>query len=493
MQMRPLLHRIAAAGALCLILSGCQQSQDDSTIVLSAIGEAAGRADPVRGPMIFPDSVVMGATAQGLVRFDANGQVEPGLAERWIVIDDGTSYIFRIDDAVWPDGSPVDARQVARALNRVIAPGSRNPLAPFLRSVEEIVAMTPEVIEIRLSHPRPDLLRLLAQPEMAIFRPRTLVGTGPFRLEDATAPLRLTSAPVSDADIDGDDDGEAAPQIRLRLRGERASLALIRYREHLSDLVLGGTFVDWPTARASGVSDSDLQIDPAEGLFGLQIRNRKGFLSDPGNRQALAMALDRDAILDRVAGDWNPSETILPEQLNSAAPPAQAPWGTMGRDDRIAAAKAQVARWKAQQREAMPPLRIALPDGPGANLLWTGIGPALNGIGLPVLRVPLSAEADLTLVDAVAPFDGASWYLRTACGACDETIIAMLDAAVTATNTGVRAQYLAQADAALAQDAAYIPLARPLRWSLVRPRLGGFQRNSRAWHPLNHLRKENGS
>ncbi len=39
-------------------------------------------------------------------------------------------------------------------------------------------------------------------------------------------------------------------------------------------------------------------------------------------------------------------------------------------------------------------------------------------------------------------------------------------------------------------DAGFIPLARPLRWSLVATRLAAWQANARAWHPLNRLRPD---
>ena len=55
--------------------------------------------------------------------------------------------------------------------------GSRNALAPYLTAIDQIVVMTPQVIEIRLSAPRPDLLSILAQPELAIFQARGLAGS----------------------------------------------------------------------------------------------------------------------------------------------------------------------------------------------------------------------------------------------------------------------------------------------------------------------------
>ena len=51
----------------------------------------------------------------------------------------------------------------------------------------------------------------------------------------------------------------------------------------------------------------------------------------------------------------------------------------------------------------------------------------------------------------------------------------------------LRAAFFAEADKVIAQDQLFIPIARPLRWSLVTPNLGGFAENARAIHPLNRL------
>ena len=65
-----------------------------------------------------------------------------------------------------------------------------------------------------------------------------------------------------------------------------------------------------------------------------------------------------------------------------------------------------------------------------------------------------------------------------------------LEAARDAPTTAERARQIAVADEALDADAAFVPLARPLRWSLVAPRLTAWQPNARAWHPLNRLRND---
>ncbi|MEI9851704.1 MAG: ABC transporter substrate-binding protein [Sphingomonas sp.] len=176
------LAALPLALATALAAAGCGGKPSDAPLSVSAIGARAAPGDPSAGHLDPARRLVMDATAQGLVRFDAAGQIEPGLAERWIVIDDGRSYIFRLREAEWPDGTPVTTEQAARVLRRAIAPGSRNALAPFLAVIDEVVPMTDTVIEVRLKRPRPDLLKLFAQPELAVFRLDTLGGSGPFRI-----------------------------------------------------------------------------------------------------------------------------------------------------------------------------------------------------------------------------------------------------------------------------------------------------------------------
>src|SRR3546814_1912793 len=87
---------------------------------------------------------MIGATGQGLVAFDAQGEIEPALAERWIVEDEGKSYIFRLRKATWPDGEEITAEQVARILSSRVKVSARSSLRPDLQSVSEILAMRSE-------------------------------------------------------------------------------------------------------------------------------------------------------------------------------------------------------------------------------------------------------------------------------------------------------------------------------------------------------------
>ena len=472
------------------IASACQPRPDKGPVVVSAIGGRPSFIDVNKRGADETERLLLDSTAQGLVRFDAAGQIEPGLAERWIVIDAGRTYIFRLREAEWSDGSKVTAADVAAILKRAIAPGSHNPLKPFLSAIDDIAVMTDAVIEVRLSHPRPDLLKLFAQPELSILRQKPLSGTGPFRVT-ATGGVGILLSPATDPARSPDDDAQApSPEQDVRLIGETAARAVARFLAKQSDYVAGGTVADYPLIARAQIAPANVRFDQAAGLFGLAVVHRDGLLASAAGRAAIAQAIDRTALIAAITPDWGaPVERLLPSTLDSASPPAVPTWSTLDSDARLSAARAEVARYRAANGAA-PTVRIAMPSGPGGTLLYGQIAAHLIMIGVQPVRAAMNEPADLRLIDAVAPYDSARWYLATACVVCGAEASIALEAARDAPDMATRGQLIAKADGLLASDVAFIPIATPLRWSLVSLRLKQWQGNPRAWHPLNHLRAD---
>ena len=137
-----------------LLLAGCHGGGNEGAIAVSLIGD---RLD---------DAVMIGTSSEGLVRLDREGQVIPGAAARWAILDDGLDYIFRIDD-----GAGLSAQIVARRLRDALRRHRRDPDFAALGPVESIEAVTGTVVEMRLAVPQPDLLPLLARPEFAVGAP----------------------------------------------------------------------------------------------------------------------------------------------------------------------------------------------------------------------------------------------------------------------------------------------------------------------------------
>jgi len=461
-----------------VLLGSCNQPSDDGGIEVSVIGGAPRLIDPDRAPLARSDSELLGATAQGLVAVDNGGQIEPALAESWTFTKDGLSVIFRIGRAHWREGDEVTAAQVAASLNRAIAQPSRNALRPLLSSIESVVGMTNRVLEIRLRVPRPNLLQLLARPELGIRRQGS--GSGPWRATKVTAGFQLI--PVETNDLVGDATSSGPPVPKVFLRGERAGLAVARFTRRHSVFVTGGTLADWPIVQAAQVRAALIRVDPVEGLFGLAANPVRPIISDDATRAALAMAIDRDAMVTLFGVPrWLPIDRLLPTRLDSAQNPAVPEWSTLALEERQREARARIAQWEIRNGP-LTPLRIALPDGPGMTLLFARLALDWRAIGVRAERVGLNApDADFRLIDEVAPGTSANWYLtRTGCDAglpCNREADAALKAARSAPTLEQRAIEIAKADAAGASFAAFIPLARPVRWSLVDDSLNGFREN----------------
>jgi peptide/nickel transport system substrate-binding protein len=112
-------------------------------------------------------------------------------------------------------------------------------------------------------------------------------------------------------------------------------------------------------------------------------------------------------------------------------------------------------------------------------------------IGFKVERAATERTADLKLIDLVAPSTSAAWFLRQfRCGVtpvCDEEADRLLQAAREAPVPAQRYALLAQAAGRIDDEQLFMPLAAPVRWSLVSDRILGFAGNRYARHTLTDL------
>ena len=477
---RSWFRRLALLIAIVAFQPGCERQPQGAVRVMVA-GETPEVVDPAAGPLSPGEAVLLANVAQGLVRFDARGQIEPGLAERWNVSDDGLSYIFRLASGEWPGGGKITTRQVARILRQTLASRSNNPLKDALGPVDEIVAMTDRVLEIRLTSPRPNLLQLLAQPELALVREGE--GTGPFTIAEDGGPPGVVRLQRSVPGPDGEQDRSE----EVWLRGASIPAAVRAFAVGATDLVLGGTFADLPYARNARLPRGALRFDPVAGLFGLAPARKSGPLADPELRRLLTQAIDREALLAALdVPGLVGRATLLEAGLDEIPDPVTEPWFTVPigerRPDLIAAAD------RLFEAEERPVLTIALPEGPGADLLFNRLAADWGLLGIRLERAAKGQPVDLKLIDSVAPSSSPAWFLRqfrcSVAPVCDEEADPLLEAARAAPVAAQRGALLAEAARRMDEAQLFIPIAAPVRWSLVSDRIEGFAGNRFARHTL---------
>ncbi|WP_339693707.1 ABC transporter substrate-binding protein [uncultured Parasphingorhabdus sp.] len=471
------------------LLAACSFAEDEDQVRVTVIEDGSTHINPVGTRLTFASSTMRAAMAKGLVGLDEDGRVVPALAARWIVSEDGLSYIFRLFDAKWDDGRQITAERVARLLRSRFSELRKSRLQYDVSVVDEVVSMTGRVIEIRLDSPHPNFLQLLAQPEMGLFRAGH--GAGPMRLLNEENGIKLNRFDEPSQEED-EEEAEQEDDRWVSLRSESAAAAIARYRAGGAQVVLNGKYHHLPLVDAADISSSDLRLDPVAGLFGLRFIRAEGFWAVPGNREILAMAINRPALLTSFPGvsAWQSRLKIIPEALDVEGINTYPDWASMTMEARTAFAKNHVARWKASEGR-ITPLTIALSDAAGADILFKRIQSDLRRVGLNARRVGLGKNADVELMDEIAPYDSAQWFLKQF--TCAQTPVCLNDAdakiaeADAATNLQIKARLYAEIEKILVEHYNFIPIAVPIRWSLAKQGQRGFSVNARGWHPLNPL------
>ena len=463
--------------AAAVTLSACGVAED--TRVNMVFADNAGLDDPVMAQHITL------ATQTGLVGFDAKGQVSPAIAQRWVVSDDGLSYIFRIDDLEWSDGEVVTAGQVVAMLNDARRRARDSAIGPELASIRTIIARSEEVIEIQLNTPRPRLLDLLANPAMALRRGKD---GGEQALGNMVA-TRLGNGRLL-TPINRIIESETAVRPAVFVRSLPLAQSVVAYRDSHVDVLTGLRFDAVPLVQAAQIPESEQRLDATLGHFGLMVRGENGLLQSAAAREAVAMALDRPRMIAAFGIDgWREMNSLSPRQLTARGDVVNYGWLSLNAQDRKRRAAGILAPMLDEDR-AVTVFMAA--RGPGADLLFGHLRTDLADVGVRLTRATAAGEADMVLIDEVADFDDPLWYLtRLGCARmpiCSEDGDDMVRRARAATTIAQRRLLLSEAEGAIMARYGYIPIATPLRLSLVRPGVRGFEPNLRGLHLPQYLR-----
>ncbi len=479
----PLMCLTVVSGLLSL--AACGRGADDTVVDVAFIGTTESLFEPGMR-LSSAGQQLRAATAEGLVALDEKGEVIPALAERWIVTEDGLSYIFRLRNSQWTDGTRLTGQNVREALLRNTNALRGTSLGLDLKRIAEVRAMTGRVIEIRLTSPMPEFLQLLAQPELGLRRKGK--GTGPMKVRRDGDVALLDPLPPDSRGLSTDE--EWLSRVRqVRVRALSPQKAVKAFDTGLVNTVFNGTLAVMPFADTGALSRGTVRLDAAIGLMGLQVTGERGLLATSAGREAVAMAIDRPTLLGPFnIGGWVPTTRIVAPGLPGDPGTVGERWGNMPLAQRQAEATRRVATF-AGGTDSARTLTIGMPAGPGSDLLFRELAKDLRVIGLNLKRAKTGGPADLQMIDQLARYADPNWFLnqfncalkRGLCSAKADAIVRQATLSMDPIETEA---LLSQAEAELTAANVYIPIGAPIRWSLVRGGVDGFAENSWGLHPL---------
>lgn len=521
--------------AAIALLAGCAPREtavergNREQILHRGIGHDLADLDPHLATQAS-DYTVLSALFEGLVsEHPVTLEPVPGVAERWQVSSDGLTYTFSLrEHARWSNGDPVTAQDFIASWRRMLTPELGADYANLLYVIQGaeafhkghvafdqvgLAAPDPRTLRVTLEYPAPYFLALLnhtawfpvhirsiEQHGSAVARntpwarPGRLVGNGPFNLKAWRTGQEIV---VEKSTTYWD-----SAQVRLvaihfhaidsRDVEERAFRA---GQLHVTEALPPGK-VD--TYRRD--HPQLLRIDPLLGTEFYRLNSTRPFLSDVRVRRALALAVDREAIVQKVLrGGQQPAVAFTPPDTagytSSAAVAAD-----------FERARALLAEAGYPGGRGLPPLELLFNSSESHRLVAEAVQEMWRKeLGLEValsnqeLKSTLEARraGNFQILRSVwtADFVDPASFLdiwrsdsgNNYTGWRNADYDALLFAAARERDNGTRRAMLQKAEAILLERAPLIPLYHYTHVFLIQPSVRGWHPTVLDHHPYKHV------
>lgn len=321
----PIFYTLRQAGLFLIVLclSACSRKAERADLVF------INSAEPeTLDPAMITDQVSMRlgeSLFEGLCRLNAEGQAEPGVAERWEVSEDKRHYTFHLRaNSIWSNGELVTARDFVKSWERVLNPLTGSDYATQLYPLKNareynegklkdfaqvgVRAIDDRTLETSLENPVPYWIDLCAFQTLSPvhlatvekfggnwIQPENLVGNGPFLLERWRIDdhIRLRKNPRY----------WDAANVKLNtvevLPISNANTALNYFYTGQADLLMDKGMV--PVSLVNQLKTQPwFHTGPFLGTWFIRINSTKAPFKDIRVRRAFALAVDRKRIVEKI-------------------------------------------------------------------------------------------------------------------------------------------------------------------------------------------------
>ncbi len=292
--------------------------------------KARGLSDQTLARMLF----------EGLTRVNKEDKAELALAKEMNVSSDLKTYTFSLKETFWSNGNPVLAADFVYAWKKLLSPDFPSDLASHLYVIKNakvakegkvpldeigVKALDARTLQVELENPLPYFLNLLAMPAFFPVNQRvdenmpswpqnavTHIGNGPFRLIEWKHQDHLTLVKNEQY---WDAKSVKLGFLELQMLQEETELKCFEKQE-----------LDWAGSPISTLpvdalkflkEQNRLNVKDFMGTYFFRVNTQAGPLSHPSLRKALALAVNRQAIVDHVTrGNQIPATGLIPLSFN---------------------------------------------------------------------------------------------------------------------------------------------------------------------------------
>ena len=351
--------------AISAVLAFAVGAQAQTILRVGNLGEPK-TLDPHFVSGTWEDRIV-GDLFMGLVTEGPRQEATPGAAESWTVSDDGLVYTFKLRDHTWSDGVPVTAGDFVFGLRRILAPETAAEYASLLYTIKNaegvntgkvpgdelaVRAVDDKTLEITLKAPAPYFIAQLmhytayAVPQHVVekhgndwIKKENIVSNGAYVLNEWTPNARI----VLDKNPQFFDAANVKIDQVIYDPNEDRGAVLKSFRAGELDVAwdFAAEQIDWLRENMP----TETRIPPILGIYYYPINSAKEPFTDKRIRQALSMAIDREAITDKVlkTGEVPAYSFVPPGTGNYSAGPSYVSWKETPYQERVEAAKALLA------------------------------------------------------------------------------------------------------------------------------------------------------
>jgi ABC-type oligopeptide transport system substrate-binding subunit len=455
---------------------------------------------------------------EGLVVLDPKGNVAPGVAESWSVSEDGLSYRFKLRaNAKWSNGDPVTAGDFVFSFRRMEDPRTVARIVEVLypiKNAEEVntdkldvtalgvAAPDERTLEITLKAPTPYFLQVLTiEQAMPVHektvrlgedwvKPGKMVSNGAYMLEDwkPSSHIRLVKNP------NYWNAGKVAIDAVVFDPTENLATVLKRYRAGEFDIIINGL----PNDQLGWLKQNmpkELHLAPLAFVTYYVFNTTRPRFNDQRVRQALAMAIDREVLVEKVTrGGELPAYGIVPDGIANYIS-QKASWAKMSQADREAAAIKLMTEAGYGPRK---PLNVRLTYATSESrkqiaiaiaAMWKKLGVNVELVNVEQkVRIANMRQGDFEIGASgwLADNDDArdflfSWQTSTKeqnyARFSNQEYDRLMDAASVTGDASKRAQLLGQAEQVLLREMPVLPIYFNVAKNLVSTRVKGWEDN----------------